>query len=1152
MKIKNRSFFVILLIFLLVFSIVPIQVNASGYGQTFDWEKVSDTIPPDRAYPGIVYDEKNGQVVLFGGSSGSPLCEGDCVNDMWVWDGNTWEEKTKSTDEEWPAVRAYPSVVYDQANGYVLMFGGLDNDDNRLDDTWIWDGETWEQLNPVDSPTPVDSASITYDAANQEVVLFGGMIENEDTINETWTWNGENWTKENPANAPSNRQASGMVYDELNQEVVLFGGGTLSENFNDTWIWDGSDWKEKTLDVNPVERSYMGSIYDGTSMQVFGGSRLNDRWKWDGNSWSKVDDTLPIDASSVAGKNIPIAFDRNRKQFIFVFEDVWIKQLPMVNNIDIKTDVNATGATANWTTSFTTSLNGSLEGDNDTITIHAPEATQFAENETAYRVNGEEVNQIQRNDNVLIITTPVDINADSSVTVELQDVTNPNQEATLPKQFGVSTSVDVQTSYPETAPMLYKPHLLTLNPTNGSLLPDEILTISGQITSENGIPVTGAAIHFNTTAGTLKQTKVITDQSGNYQLTFIAPNSFEDVEITGKVGDVEASSIYKISDVIAPEIDLNGDNKMTIEAGYPFEDPGVKKVSDNSGEILTEDVEVSGEVDISQLGTYEIIYSVEDSSGNVATVTRKVYVVDTEQPVITLNGEKELTIEVGDQYVETGAEATDNLDGNISDELEIVGEVDTSTIGTYEVTYNITDSEGNEAVEKVRTVSVVDSIAPRIELNGENPLRWEIGKTYIDPGVTVTDNYDDDLLADIQIEGEVDSANEGLYSLTYKVQDSSGNETQVKRDVNVVSVESMHLEQLPIAVRVGEDSSEINVTITYSDGTTRDVTQDAKYQLNDGNALHVNDGEITGEKAQVNPVTVDVAYGGVQQSFSLRVVDEYSEIDTTVEVQAKDLFWLQGSETYIKMPEDLPEGTTVQVIEATTQANELQKAGELFDFQFTYPEGFDDYTGTFQLIMGTDNVVDEEKTAIYHFNEAAELWELDGGVGSIEGQRITTEVSDFSTYGVFTDTKGPINLEVTEDGRTHNSITLSFSAQDPSGIAEYILYRDGEKVATLSDGERSFVDEGLDQKTSYSYTVIAVDELGNQTEEVLTVTTEKKQSDTIEMDSTEKTAMENEKPEEQLPATATNTYNWLIISGILLFLGLITYLITSHSRKRIQ
>ena len=92
------------------------------------------------------------------------------------------------------------------------------------------------------------------------------------------------------------------------------------------------------------------------------------------------------------------------------------------------------------------------------------------------------------------------------------------------------------------------------------------------------------------------------------------------------------------------------------------------------------------DVDMSENGT------VVDPSG-IATFG------DGTAPVITLLGDASVTIEVGNAYVDAGATAEDAIDGDISAAITTDSSVDVDTVGTYTVTYNVSDAAGNAAVE---------------------------------------------------------------------------------------------------------------------------------------------------------------------------------------------------------------------------------------------------------------------------------------------------------------------------------------------------------------------------------------------------------------------------------------------------------------------
>ncbi|WP_298347020.1 immunoglobulin-like domain-containing protein, partial [uncultured Algibacter sp.] len=96
-----------------------------------------------------------------------------------------------------------------------------------------------------------------------------------------------------------------------------------------------------------------------------------------------------------------------------------------------------------------------------------------------------------------------------------------------------------------------------------------------------------------------------------------------------------------------------------------------------------------------------ITYDVSDAAGNAATqVVRTVNVIpDTTAPVITLNGNASIDLNVGGTYTEQGATATDDLDGDITAGIVIGGVVDTNIGGTYLITYDVSDAAGNAATQ---------------------------------------------------------------------------------------------------------------------------------------------------------------------------------------------------------------------------------------------------------------------------------------------------------------------------------------------------------------------------------------------------------------------------------------------------------------------
>ncbi|MDA9028723.1 DUF5011 domain-containing protein, partial [Flavobacteriaceae bacterium] len=238
-----------------------------------------------------------------------------------------------------------------------------------------------------------------------------------------------------------------------------------------------------------------------------------------------------------------------------------------------------------------------------------------------------------------------------------------------------------------------------------------------------------------------------------------------------------------VVDTTIPVITLTGTAIVTIEVGTAYVDGGATATDNYDDDTaLSSNIIAVNTVDTAIVASYTVTYNVSDASGNAATeVTRTVNVVDTTIPVITLTGTAIVTIEVGTAYVDGGATATDNYDDDTTLTASIVTDVstvDTQTVGSYTVTYNVSDASGNAATEVTRTVNVVDTTIPVITLEGESSVTVEVGTAYVDGGATATDNYDDDttLTASIVTDvSTVDTQTVGSYTVTYNVSDASGN-----------------------------------------------------------------------------------------------------------------------------------------------------------------------------------------------------------------------------------------------------------------------------------------------------------------------------------------------------------------------------------------
>lgn len=101
---------------------------------------------------------------------------------------------------------------------------------------------------------------------------------------------------------------------------------------------------------------------------------------------------------------------------------------------------------------------------------------------------------------------------------------------------------------------------------------------------------------------------------------------------------------------------------------------------------------------------------------------------DKEAPVITLNGDKEVSIKVFEEYKDLGATAKDNLDETIGNKIVVdTSKVNINVPGDYEVTYNVADASGNKA-ETVKRIVHVEDYVTDIQIDRYPKLQYVVGQ----------------------------------------------------------------------------------------------------------------------------------------------------------------------------------------------------------------------------------------------------------------------------------------------------------------------------------------------------------------------------------------------------------------------------------------
>lgn len=269
------------------------------------WTAVPTAITPfTQCCGGIAFDPADNETVLVGGFVyGNNTVSDFNSNSTWIFSNYTWKWiPTNSTFRG----RYGASLVYDAADGYLMLFGGdAYGAFGYAPQTWRFDAGVWSLVHTSATPGGRDGAAIAYDAADGYALLFGGDSSGR-YLSDTWTYKNGTWTNltSSLTSSPSARAGAAMAYDAQDGYVVLYGGGGKHGDHNDTWTFANGTWTNITLSAGapPSPRDSAAVAYVPTQGYVllYGGGNfysglnpyfgslieLSDTWTFSGGAWA--------------------------------------------------------------------------------------------------------------------------------------------------------------------------------------------------------------------------------------------------------------------------------------------------------------------------------------------------------------------------------------------------------------------------------------------------------------------------------------------------------------------------------------------------------------------------------------------------------------------------------------------------------------------------------------------------------------------------------------------------------------------------------------------------------------------------------------------------------------------------------------------------
>ena len=234
---------------------------ATGPAPTLGWETIAAGKygPGVRSRHGLVYDRSAKAVVLFGGVVWTP--DWNLYSDTWELHGRKWS-RIRTVDA--PPARHRGAMVYLDNRAETLLFGGQAQSNQFLGDTWTYSARRWQSVRAGRVTPPARCGHcMAFDEQAGVAVLFGGIGAKMNSLGDTWLFDGNTWEQVRGSGPPARRYAA-MAYDPGLPGCVLHGGSVDeagTESFGDAWIFRENSWKRLPTKFDTEPRDDHGFAY---------------------------------------------------------------------------------------------------------------------------------------------------------------------------------------------------------------------------------------------------------------------------------------------------------------------------------------------------------------------------------------------------------------------------------------------------------------------------------------------------------------------------------------------------------------------------------------------------------------------------------------------------------------------------------------------------------------------------------------------------------------------------------------------------------------------------------------------------------------------------------------------------------------------------
>lgn len=286
------------------------------------WVDVRRSAPGALRGPRAVFHTRLGQVVMYGGDRNVGSLPVEPSAAMWAYDGSTW---ISLCDPCAPTPLFAPGLAYDSKRHQILLYGGL-GVTAAADRLWAWDAaQGWREI-PTTGPTPGPRGMVqmVYDEVRDRVVLFGGAPGADPSVYdnsvfefdfERAQWSRPAITGDQPARLGGTSQTA--AWNAATSQIEILEDHAEQADSDSMWAWNGT-WRKLCDGCTGLARRSAALVVDVSPPQtlVIGGYRNDARVEIAGTWVRDASGSRMLSSDPTPRDSMAVAHDAKRDVFV--------------------------------------------------------------------------------------------------------------------------------------------------------------------------------------------------------------------------------------------------------------------------------------------------------------------------------------------------------------------------------------------------------------------------------------------------------------------------------------------------------------------------------------------------------------------------------------------------------------------------------------------------------------------------------------------------------------------------------------------------------------------------------------------------------------------------------------------------------------------